>query len=360
MRYIPSKCLQPGQILAKNINFGKNRILLRRGVTLSSSVIKKIEQLGLQGVYIDDDISKDIDVSSVISDELKYKAIKGVKSFFLNADQATQGVINGGAKQLSVIKGIIMGIVDEVQFNSNVKINIVDLRTYDDYTFSHSINVSVLSVVVGTVLGLSKNELNELALGALIHDIGKVFCDKNIINKPGKLTPEEYEEIKRHSERGYNYLYSSKTIPESSKLAVLTHHEQYNGFGYPDKRESDAIPLFGRIISVVDVYDALTSDRAYRKAMLPSQAFEYILSGYNTMFDPEIVEAFIKKVAFYPVGTCVRLSSGDVGIVVENFDSSYLRPLVRVIVDNKLTNDYIDLAHDGTTLNIIIEEIVQI
>ncbi len=357
MRYIPSKCLQPGQILAKNIDFGKNRILLRRGVTLTGSVIQRIEKLGLQGVYIDDDISRDINISSVISDELKYKAIKGVKSFFLKADQDP---MNSGDKQLNAIKDIIMGIVNEVQYNSHIKINIVDLRTYDDYTFSHSINVAVLSVVVGTVLNLSKSELNELALGALIHDIGKVFCDKNILNKPGKLTPEEYEEIKRHTERGYNYLYSSNSIPESSKLSVLTHHEQYNGFGYPDKRESDQIPLFGRIISVVDVYDALTSDRAYRKAMLPSQAFEYILSGYNTMFDPQIVEAFIKKVAFYPVGTCVGLSSGQVGIVVENFDSSYLRPLIRVIIDKKLTNDYIDLAHDNSKLNVIIEEIVEI
>ena len=263
-------------------------------------------------------------------------------------------------KQLDTIKDIIMGIVNEVQSNVNVKINIVDLRTYDDYTFSHSINVAVLSVVVGTVIGLNRYELNDLALGALIHDIGKVFCDKNIINKPGKLTPEEYEEVKRHAERGYNYLYSSTNIPESSKLAVLTHHEQYNGFGYPDKRVGEDIPLFGRIISVVDVYDALTSDRSYRKAMLPSQAFEYILSGYNTMFDPQIVEAFIKKVAFYPVGTCVRLSNGLVGIVVENYDSSYLRPLIRVIADKKLTDDYIDLAHDSSTLNVIIEEIVQI
>ncbi len=355
MRYIPSKCLQPGQILAKNINLGKKRVLLRRGVTLTSSVIKKIEQLGLQGVYIDDEISRDINISSVISDELKYKAIKGVSSFFLHANRED---VPASEKQLGTIRNIMLGIVDEVQSNVNVKINIVDLRTYDDYTFSHSINVAVLSVVVGTVLGLSKPELNDLALGALIHDIGKVFCDKNIINKPGKLTPEEYEEVKKHVDRGYNYLYSSKSIPESSKLAVLTHHEKFNGQGYPDKKAGEEIPFYGRIISVVDVYDALTSDRSYRQAMLPSRAFEYILSGYNTMFDPLIVESFIKKVAFYPVGTCVQLSNGTVGIVVENFNSSYLRPLIRIIKDKKLTEDYLDLAHDSSTLNITIEEIV--
>ncbi|MCK5129560.1 MAG: HD-GYP domain-containing protein [Clostridiales bacterium] len=357
MRYIPANCLQAGQILASNISISKKRILLRKGVALTSSVIKKIEQLGLQGVYIDDDISRDIEVSNVISDELKYKAKKGVTSFFLSAEQEMTQKTD---KYLSTIKRTITDIVDEVQRNANVKVNIVDLRTYDDYTFSHSINVAVLSVVVGTVLGLDKKKLNELALGALIHDIGKVFYDKNIINKPGKLTPEEYEDIKRHSERGYNYLYSSISIPLSSKLAVLTHHEQFDGNGYPNRISAENIHLFGRIISVVDVYDALTSDRSYRKAMLPSQAFEYVLSGYNTMFDPVIVEAFIKKVAFYPVGTCVRLSSGVEGIVVENFESSYLRPLIRVIVDKKVTNERIDLAHDASTLNITIAEIIDI
>ena len=357
MRYIPSKCLQPGQILAKNITFDKNRILLRRGVTLTSSIIKKIENLGLQGVYIDDDISRDINISSVISDELRYKATKGVASFFLNANQGQMGK---GQKQINEIKDILLGIVDEIRLNPNLKINIVDLRTYDDYTFSHSINVSVLSVVVGAVLGLDKYQLNELALGALIHDIGKVFCDKNIINKPARLTPEEYEEVKLHTVRGYNYLFTSDNIPLNAKLAVLSHHEKYNGLGYPENKSKEDIPLFGRIISVVDVYDALTSDRSYRKAMLPSQAFEYILSGYNTMFDPAVVEAFIKKVAFYPVGTCVKLSNGITGIVVENFDSSYLRPLIRIISNTRLTDEYIDLAHDSSTLNVTIQEIVQV
>ena len=357
MRYIPSKCLQPGQILAKNINFDKNRILLRRGVTLTGSIIKKIEKLGLQGVYIDDDISRDINISSVISDELKYKATKGIAAFFLSANQ---GKLSKERQQIGEIKDTILGIVDEIRLNPNLKINIVDLRTYDDYTFSHSINVAVLSVVVGTVIGLDKYQLNELALGALIHDIGKVFCDKNIINKPGRLTPEEYEEVKLHTVRGYNYLFSSDNIPLSAKLAVLSHHEKYNGLGYPENKSKEDIPLFGRIISVVDVYDALTSDRSYRKAMLPSQAFEYILSGYNTMFDPAIVEAFIRKVAFYPVGTCVRLSNGITGIVTENFDSSYLRPLIRIISNRRLTDEYIDLAHDSSTLNVTIQEIVQV
>lgn len=357
MRYIPSNCLQAGQILASNINLGKNTVLLRKGVALTSTIIKKIEKLGLQGVYIDDDLSRDLEVVNVISDELKYRAKRGVSSFFLSAEQDQ---VSKASKYLDTINTTIASIVDEVQYNANIKVSVVDLRTYDDYTFSHSINVAVLSVVVGTVLGLDKKMLNELALGALVHDIGKVFIDKRIVNKPGKLTPLEFEEIKRHSERGYNYLCSNYNIPENSKLTVLTHHEQYNGNGYPEKLSGEDIHLFGRIVSVVDVYDALTSDRSYRKAMLPSHAFEYILCGYDSMFDPNIVEAFIKKVAFYPIGTCVKLSSGVEGIVVENFDSSYLRPLIRVIHNNKPTNEYIDLAHDTSTLNQTIEEIINI
>lgn len=210
------------------------------------------------------------------------------------------------------------------------------------------------------MLGLSRKALNDLAMGALVHDIGKVFIDKKIINKAAKLTPEEFEEIKKHSTLGFNYICSNSKIPEEARSSVLMHHEQYNGNGYPAGISGEEISLFGRIVCVADVYDALTSDRPYRPAMLPSDAVEYIMSGYNTHFEPKIVDAFTKKVAAYPVGTCVKLSSGDVGIVVKNFESSCLRPKIRLLHENKPTNDFIDLTHDRTSYNITIKGIVNL
>lgn len=355
MRFIPSNCLRSGQKLASDLVMDRNRILLRRGIPLNQTLIQKIRQLGYQGVYIDDDISKDIQVANIISDELKYKAKKEIRSLFVSVEH---NALFKTAEHIKTLGKVITSIVDELLYNRHVMVNVVDLRTYDDYTYSHSINVSVLSVVLGTVLGMDKKTLNELAMGALIHDIGKVFIDKNIINKTSKLTYDEFEEIKKHSLKGYNYVCSHSDMSENVKSVILMHHEQYNGNGYPVALSGDEIHLFGRIVCVADVYDALISDRPYRRAMLPSDAMEYIMSGYNTMFDPVIVDAFTRKVAPYPVGTCVKLSSGDTGIVVKNFESACMRPKVRIIRDNQPTSDFLDLAHDRAALNITIREIV--
>lgn len=357
MRFIPSNCLRTDQVLASDLVLDKKRILLRKGVTLNQSLITKIRYLGFQGVYVDDDISRDIQVVNTISDELKYRARREIRSLFVSVEH------NAKSKTYTHIENLgkyISEMVDELLYNRHIMVNVVDIRTYDDYTFSHSINVAVLSVVIGTVLGINKRMLNDLAMGSLVHDIGKVFIDKKIINKTSKLTPEEFEEIKKHSLIGFNYICNNSKIPEDARSTVLMHHEQFNGKGYPAGISGEDISLFGRIVCVADVYDALTSDRPYRPAMLPSDAVEYIMSGYNTHFEPKIVDAFTKKVAPYPVGTCIKLSTGDIGIVVKNFESSCLRPKIRIIHDNKPTNEYIDLTHDRSSYNITIQEIINL
>jgi HD-GYP domain-containing protein (c-di-GMP phosphodiesterase class II) len=357
MRYIPSNCLRPGQILASDLVMEGRKVMLRKGVQLNSLLISRIEQLGFQGVYIIDDLSRDLEVANVISDTLKYKAKADVQSLYISIQNKTESRAHN---QLDLISRVISDIVDEILYNRKLMVNVVDLRTFDDYTFSHSVNVAVLSVVMGTVLGLNRTRLNELAMGALIHDIGKVFIDRRIINKAGRLTPEEFTEMKKHSEKGYNYLRAHSQVSEQSLKAVLLHHEQYNGNGYPFGFSGEQIDFFGRIVCVADVYDALTSDRPYRRAMLPSDAMEYVMGGYGTMFDPKVVKAFTRKVAPYPIGTCVKLSNGLIGIVVQNYELSCLRPRLRLIVDNKPTEDYLDLTTDNNTLNVTIREIIQL
>lgn len=355
MRYVSTKNLKAGEKLGSDLIVSKNRILLRKGRALSNAIIGKLEVLGYQGVYIDDKLSKGIVVSDVISQELKNIAKAELQMLFYNGENNRHSYVK---KQLPAIRNIVHNIVDEVVHNRDIMVNIVDIRAYDDYTYSHSLNVAVLSVVMGTVIGLGKKQLNNLAMGALLHDTGKMFVKKEILNKPARLTPEEFEEIKTHSERGYHYLCEQLEIPEEARIVALQHHEQYGGKGYPNGLAKDDIHLFGRIACVADVYDALTSDRPYRKSMLPSDAIEYIMSGYNTMFDPKIVEALTKKIAPYPVGTCVRLSTGQIGIVVKNYQDTSLRPKVKLIVNGKPTEEYIDLTYDMSALNITINEIV--
>lgn len=357
MRYIPANCLRPGQVLAADLIMDGYKVLLRRGIRLTDVLIRRIEQIGFQGVYVADDLSQDLEVFSVISDSLKHKANREVQAFYISLQNRNESKTRA---QLDTISDVISNMVDEILKNRKLMVNVVDLRTFDDYTFSHSVNVAVLSAVTGAVLGLSRSKLHALAMGALIHDIGKVFIDRRVINKPDLLTDTELMEVRRHSELGYNHLRGLGNIPENTLLAVLTHHEQFNGGGYPRGLVGETIPLFGRIICVADVYDALTSDRPYRRAMLPSDAIEYLMAGFDTIFDPKVVRAFCRKVAPYPVGTCVRLSNGQMGIVVKNYELSSMRPKIRLIEDGHPTKEYLNLTSDPTTLNVTIKEIVQL
>lgn len=357
MRFIPITYVQPGQRLAADLTASKNKILVRRGVVLSAPLIRKVGTLGFQGVYIDDDLSEGLEIIDVVSHDLKMKTKNEVEALFTSVET---NFVSNAVMKMSSIKGLVQNIVDEIFHNRRVMLNVIDLRAYDDYTYSHSLNVAVLSIIVGITLGMSKDSLNELAMGALLHDIGKMFVDKDILNKPTKLTPEEFEHMKKHSELGYDYLKSHFDISQNSRIAALQHHEHYNGEGYPSKISGQDIHLFGRIVCLVDVYDALTSDRPYRKAMLPSDAMEYIMSGFNTLFDPEIVRALTRKVAPYPVGTILRLSTGELCIVTENHEGTGLRPVVRIVEDNKPTDRVIDLANDRSALNITVKEIVNL
>ncbi len=357
MRFIATRNLRPGYKLAADLMVSKNTMLLRKEKPLSLPMIRKIGDLGYQGLYIDDELSEGLDISDVISLDLRLKTKHELQLLFYSVENNYTSNVK---KHIKAIKSLAKSIVDEILHNKQTMINIIDLRNFDDYTYSHSLNVTVLSVVIGTALGLNKNTIYELSIGGLIHDTGKMFIRKEVLNKPDKLTPEEFEEIKKHSELGYRYLCNTPDIPEDSKIATLQHHEQYNGNGYPSGLSGETIHLFGRIISVADVYDALTSDRPYRKAMLPSDAIEYIMSGFGTMFDPQIVTTMTRKVAAYPIGTCIKLSTGEVGIVIKNYEMTSMRPLVRLIEDSKLTSKYIDLSNDRSTLNITVKEIVNL
>lgn len=358
MRYITTDNLKPGHRLANNLALYNNKaLLLRRGKELTPALIRKISALGYQGLYIEDELSQGLEITDVISSDLRRKTRCELQLLFLNVSTNTTGNIK---KHFNTLKTLSKKIVDEVLRNRTTMVNLVDLRAYDDYTYSHSLNVAVLSIIIGMALKLNHDTIQELAIGALIHDIGKMRVDKSILNKPGKLTPEEFEHMKQHSLLGYEYLLNNTDISEKSKLATLYHHERLDGKGYPEGLAGEDIPLYSRIISVADVYDALTSDRPYRKAMLPSDAIEYIMGGYGTAFDPRIVDAITRKVAPYPIGTCVRLSNDEIGIVVKNYENTSLRPVVKLIKDNKPTDKVLDLTHDRSCLHITVKEIINL
>ena len=202
-------------------------------------------------------------------------------------------------------------------------------------------------------MGLERGDLFELGLGAILHDIGKIFIPKEILNKDQKLTPEEFEEIKSHSIRGYTFLADQWNIPAQANAVVLSHHEKYDGTGYPHNLRGKTIPPYGRIAAIADVFDALTSNRPYRKALSPSEALEYIMGNGGIHFDPQIIGTFVEGIALYPVGTKVELNNGMHGIVVKNYPNLGTRPVVKILSDAK-EQVYYDLSNDFSLLNVTI------
>ena len=351
MRFVPTLCLRNGMILGKSLYDPDGTLLLKQGQILKSSHIDTIYNLGYRGIYVIDDLSRDIMIESVIDDELRLSAVQAVKSIYIQSEKgADDDVI------LESTQSVAIELVDKIIESKDILVNMVDLKVFDDYTYYHSVNVAVLSIVIGIAMQLSRTELYNLCLSALLHDIGKVFVRKGIIDKKGRLTPDEFEEVKKHTIYGYNYLRDRMNIPIKSLLGSLQHHEKFDGSGYPEGICGMKISDYGRMIAVADVYDALTSDRPYRKAMLPSEAMEYIMGGAGSIFDPRIVDIFSRKVAAYPLGTCVRLSNGLPAIVVENYADCCMRPKVRII--DTEPPQFIDLRNDRNSWNITIVAII--
>lgn len=358
MRYVPTYCLRKGMVVGKDIYGNNNQILLRKGTEIAKNYIQKLKKYGFNGIYVDDSLSCDIEIKEIIDEKLRYEATKSLKDVFIMTDKNPEN--KERHKKLELLQLQIENIINDIIENKNLMINMVDLKTFDDYTFAHSVNVAILSIVIGISLDLNKDKLYRLGLGAFLHDIGKVFVGTEIVNKPAKLTADEFLKMKMHSEYGYDYLKKEFGMFAMSYKGVLDHHEKYDGTGYPANLKGDKISLFGRIIAIADVYDALISERPYRKGMLPSEAIEFIMSNSGLHFDPEIVRIFLRKVAPYPLGTCVKLSNGLIGIVIENYEDSCLRPKVRIFEENSNpVEEYeICLTTDRKYLNVIIEEIV--
>ena len=329
MRFVPTSCIREGMILGKDLYNNIGDLMLAKGVVLTAEYIKAIKNLKYNGIYIDDDISKDIPIINIISEKVRVDAIAAIKNIFTHVEKGN----SIDAKHIEATMEQVKKIVEQLFNNKELMVNMVDIKVFDDYTYYHSVNVAVLCIILGMALGMTEDDLLNLGYAAIFHDIGKVFIDKDLLNKPGALTDDEYDQVKSHSLLGYEYLKKGNKVPIESYIGVLDHHERYGGGGYPNGLKEDLISYFGRIIAIADAYDALTSDRPYRKALLPSEAMEYVMGSVSTLFDPDIVKVFVRKIAPYPIGTCVRLSNGMVGIVVENYEDLCMRPLIRVFQD---------------------------
>ncbi|MCM8709772.1 HD-GYP domain-containing protein [Clostridium sp. SYSU_GA19001] len=359
MRIVPIECVREGSYLAKTIYDNEGRVLLREGVMLSKILLRRIKLIKISSLYINDEYSDNI-IEDIIKPELRQKAIKTIKDTFVSFDKYNlySSKANSPIKEKEFIKekqkyfqsigDIASSIMDEILSQRNVLINVVDIKSLDNYTYQHSVNVAVLSLVLGLQLQLNKYELYSLCLGGLIHDIGKALIPKEIIQKYDKLTEKEYSIAMEHAKKGYDYLKGSPDISAPARIIALQHHERINGQGYPDGRKGNDINKLAKIVGIADVYDALTSDRPQRRALSPNEALEFIMASGGTLFDYDMVLAFSKSVVPYPEGTLVKLTNGDLAVVEENHPNFPLRPKIRIVrtADGSKKNTQVDLMSE--------------
>lgn len=255
----------------------------------------------------------------------------------------------GNPLSVKAIEEAASQCVDKVLENSDAMLLLTQLKHQDQYTAQHSLNVCILAILLGRELKFSNEDLNDIGLCALLHDIGKTKVPLEILNKPGKLEDHELDIMHKHPEFGKDILMAAQNITQDAVDVAYKHHENFTGTGYPRGVDKTALSTFTKIVSIVDAYDAITSDRVYQKGRPHLMALDILVKGMNSDFEAEFVIQFINCIGFYPQGSLVELSSGEIGIVAEQNKSDQFKPKILLILDQhkKVVNERIlDLALD--------------
>jgi HD-GYP domain-containing protein (c-di-GMP phosphodiesterase class II) len=361
MRLVATSDLREDTTLARDILTGREAApLLRAGVKLSARFIEHLQRAGVLGVYVEDQYSEGIDSQPVVGGETRGMATRAIAAVY---DEARRCVASGRTLDPAATDGlsdVVDQILLEIESLDGKYVVLADLCAADAYTLQHPIDVTALGLLIGRRLIIEhgwldyrgerqddrhEERLFRLGMGLLLSDIGKLAIPGAILNKPGKLSEEEWAIVKTHPKAGVKLVRDTGAWCPLVQACVLRHHERWDGAGYPEGKTATEIHEMARIAAVADVYDAITSERVFAAAKPAHVAVQTILAGAGTQFDPTIIDVFSRRVAPFPPGVEIELTDGRRAVVVSVSELALDRPVVRVIsgagapVDISLTAD---------------------
>jgi putative nucleotidyltransferase with HDIG domain len=329
-----------------------------------------IAESPIKEVWIDISKGSDVETSAgdeaselVLAEEIppEQPVIQEKASFNDEVRRATKIVAKGKEAVVSMFQEARMGkaieaeaaaplveeISNSVMRNPGALISLARLKTADDYTFMHSVAVCALMIALARQLDLDEQQVREAGMAGLLHDLGKAMMPLEVLNKPGKLTDDEFTLIKTHPEEGYKLLLEGKGVSDLVKDVCLHHHEKVDGSGYPKGLNGKTMSLFAKMGAVCDVYDAVTSNRPYKAGWDPAESIKR-MAEWTGHFDPAVFQAFVKSLGIYPIGSLVKLASGKLGVIIEQGEQSLLKPKVKVFFSTKsqayVKPEIVDLA----------------
>ncbi len=378
IKKIPVEQLRPGMYIEDvNCSWLDHPFVANHFPVKDEKRIGEIRALGIHEVYIDTakgldlaDAPTQAEVRQEIDERMakiaeephrdEHRAaldteVQRARKLHGEANRVVKGMLSdirlGKQIEMEQVEPLVEKMVDSIFRNQDALLPLARLKDHDSYTFQHSVSVCALLVSFARGLGLERKIIKEIAIGGLLHDVGKAQVPDEILNKPAKLTEAEFAKMKSHVVQSIIILQNTPGISQIALDVAGQHHERFDGTGYPNKLKGDEISLYGRMGAIVDVYDAITSDRVYHKGMSPTAALGRLLEWSKYHFDPALVRTYVKCVGIYPTGSLVRLESGRLGVVREQHPDKMMQPRVEVIFHaahkHYIKPEMIDLAASG-------------
>ena len=351
MQKVTIKNIVPGAIVTKPIFNEDGVMLVPNGTILHEMGVRRLIEMGIHEafiVYPESETSRILELyeESPHLDDIIYQRTRVQAKQLIK--RAMSRMLPGDQLDMGKISNIVDEIIDQLLSVKEIILTLSRLKTIDDYTYEHCVNVCVISLVIGIDLNLKQPELRHLGVGALLHDVGKAYISGDVLNKPATLTNQEYDQIKSHTEIGYKILIKSGVAEEAAQIA-LYHHEKYDGTGYNRCLSGDTIPLLSRIVTLADSYDAMSNDRTYRKKLAPDKVYKEIANLSGSQFDCNITDRFLRRIDLFPIGTGIILNTGHKGVVVGHNKFLPQSPVIRIFKgetdseNNRSSANYVDI-----------------